>query len=205
MKLRKICLMASAALALASVAVAVPVSSLSGGTRSGTPAKGVWDFAPVAVWSFDLAGNDTLRHVAEPRVSDEGRLYFHDFDRHLSYILDENGTLVGRFAQAGEGPGEVSRYVNCFTSGGRVIVGSMNKLYFFDRDGLFIKSIPNNIFESFPLAFDGDEVMYAGPGALVNLPDGRAAVRKVDIASGQAVIIHEFTMGVDERINFGGV
>lgn len=205
MRSREFFLVASVALAVASVAVADPGSPRSGGTRSGTPADGVWDFAPVPVWSFGLAGNDTLRHVAEPRVSDDGRLYFHDFDRHLSYITDENGTLLGRFAQAGDGPGDVSRYVNCFTSGDRVIVGSMDKLYFFDRDGLFIKSIPNNIFESFPLAFNGDEVMYAGPGALVNLPDGKAAIKKVDIASGQTAIIHEFTMGDDERINFGGV
>jgi hypothetical protein len=205
MRSGKIFRIASVALAAAFVAAAAPVSSRSGESRSGAPVKGGWDFAPVQVWSFGLAGNDTLRHVAEPRISGDGRLYLHDFDRHLSYIIDENGTLVGRFAQAGEGPGEVSRYVNCFTSGDRVIVGSMDKLYFFDRNGLFVKSIPNNIFESFPLAFTGDDIMYAGPGALVNLPDGKAAIRKIDIASGQAAIIHEFTMGADERINFGGV
>ncbi len=184
---------------------AIPGVSHSGTRRSDTPEKGVWDFAPVPVWSFDHTGADTLGRIAEPRVSGDGRLYFHDFDRHISYILDENGALVSTFARAGEGPGYVSRYINCFTLDAGVVVGSMDKLHFFDKNGLFIKSVPNNIFESFPLVFTGGDVMYTAPGALVNLPGGKAAIRRIDTASGEAKIMHEYTLAEDERINFGGV
>ncbi len=169
------------------------------------PLKGEWNFAPAAVWSIDRAGADTLMRPGEPRVSRDGKLYFHDFDRHLSYIVGEKGELLGTFAGMGEGPGLVSRYVNCFTSDGRVIVGAMDKLHFYDSEGRFISSTPNNIFASFPLVFTSDDVFFTGPGALANLPDGKASIRRVNVTSGETKPIHEFTMGPDEQVKFGGV
>ncbi len=169
------------------------------------PLKGEWSFSPAAVWSFDRAGADTLKRPGEPRVSRDGKLYFHDFDRHLSYIVGEKGELLGTFAGMGDGPGLVSRYVNCFTSDNRVIVGSMDKLHFYDPSGRFISSTPNNIFESFPLVFTSDDVFFTAPGALANLPGGKASIRKVNVTSGETKPIHEFTMAADEQIAFGGV
>lgn len=169
------------------------------------PLKGEWDFAPVAVWSIDRAGADTLMRPGEPRVSRDGKLYFHDFGRQLSYIVGEKGELLGTFAGMGDGPGLVSRYVNCFTSDNRVIVGSMDKLHFYDSEGRFISSTPNNIFESFPLVFTSDDVFFTAPGALANLPGGKASIRRVNVTSGETKPIHEFTMGADEQIAFGGV
>jgi hypothetical protein len=178
---------------------------MAGAADPAKPLKGEWNFAPAAVWSIDRAGADTLMRPGEPRVSRDGKLYFHDFDRHLSYIVGEKGELLGTFAGMGDGPGLVSRYINCFTSDGRVIVGAMDKLHFFDLNGHFISSTPNNIFESFPLAFTSDDVFFTAPGALANLPDGKASISKVNVTSGETKPIHEFTMGADEQVKFGGV
>ena len=197
---------AAAAVIFVGMAGAACAGAASPGTSDSTkPLKGEWNFAPAAVWSIDRAGSDTLMRPGEPRVSRDGKLYFHDFDRHLSYIVGEKGELLGTFAGMGDGPGLVSRYVNCFTSDGRVIVGSMDKLHFFDSGGRFISSTPNNIFESFPLVFTSDDVFFTAPGALANLPGGKASIRKVDVTSGETKPIHEFTMGADEQISFGGV
>jgi hypothetical protein len=204
-------LVAAAAAAMAVVLCAGFAGAACAGAASpgaadpAKPLKGEWNFAPAAVWSFDRAGADTLKRPGEPRVSRDGKLYFHDFDRHLSYIVGEKGELLGTFAGMGDGPGLVSRYVNCFTSDNRVIVGSMDKLNFFDLNGLFISSTPNNIFESFPFVFTSDDVFFTGPGALVNLPGGKASIRKVNVTSGETKPIHEFTLRADEQIAFFGV
>lgn len=205
MNLRNLFPAAHRAAAIAGLCAGMVCASDSVAAEPDKPLRGEWDFAPVRVWSFDRAGADSLMRPGEPRVSRDGRLFFHDFDRHVSYIVDENGTLAGTFATAGDGPGMVSRYINCFTSDGRVIVASPDKLHFFDHDGAFVSSMPNNIFESFPLVFTSDEVFFAAPGALANLPGGKASIRRISTAGGEARPIHEFTVGDDEKINFGGV
>ena len=94
--------------------LAIPVMMLLASCAGEKPApvKGVWDFQPEKVWEVGEAGGMALRQPAEPRVSDDGRLYFHDFGLKISFILDERGRTVGRFAEPGTGPGKVSRYMN---------------------------------------------------------------------------------------------
>ena len=124
MNRRAFCRAAYIAAAAAVIFVGMAGAACAGAATPGTsdsvkPLKGEWNFAPAAVWSIDRAGADTLMRPAEPRVSRDGKLYYHDFDRHLSYIVGEKGELLGTFAGMGDGPGLVSRYVNCFTSDGR--------------------------------------------------------------------------------------
>jgi len=191
--------------ATAVLCVGMAAAAYAGTADPNKPAKGEWDFAPVKVWSFDRLGADTLRRPGEPRVAGDGKLIFHDFDKHLSYIVSEKGDLVATFAGMGDGPGLVSRYINCFTSDGRVIVGAMDKLHSYDHNGRFISSFPNNIFESFPLVFTSDDVFFAAPGALVMLPGGKASIRKISTTGGEPTAIHEFTIAAEDQVKFGGV
>ncbi|MEW6368651.1 MAG: hypothetical protein AB1714_28820 [Acidobacteriota bacterium] len=191
--------------AAAVVCAGVAAAAYAGTADSAKPLKGEWDFAPVKVWFFNRAGADTLKRPGEPRVASDGKLYFHDFERHLSYIVDEKGDILGTFAGVGDGPGLISRYINCFTSDCRVIVGSMDKLHCYDHSGLFISTFPNNIFESFPLVFTSDDVFFTAPGALVMLPGGKAAIRKISTTGGEPKTIHEFTIAPEDQTKFGGV
>ena len=53
-----------------------------------------WAFEMEKVWELQQIGEDELLRPGEPRVADDGTLYCHDFERHLSYIIDGDGNAV---------------------------------------------------------------------------------------------------------------
>ncbi|HSG27349.1 MAG TPA: hypothetical protein VLA34_02625, partial [Candidatus Krumholzibacterium sp.] len=179
--------------------------SMSCADRESGPARGVWDFEPEMVWETGRVGGTELKRPAEPRVSPDGVIYFHDFDTKKSMIIDANGEYLGTFAAAGTGPGMVSNYLNCFLSRNEVVVGTPDKLHFFDRQGTFLRSIPNNLFLRFPLAFIDDHIVFMGPGALCNLPECEVTVSRVNLETGAEKEIHRFEVSDDENFRFGGV
>ncbi len=50
------------------------------------------------VGEIQQIAEDQLLRPAGPRIADEGNLYFHYFERHLSYNINGNGKLVSTFA-----------------------------------------------------------------------------------------------------------
>ena len=101
------------------------------------PIKGEWDFRPQKVWEVDKVDDVPFERPSELRASQDEKLYFHNFDRGVSYVFDKDGKLVNSFAKQGTAPSEVSRYINCFLAGDKVVVGSPDKLHFFSEQGLF--------------------------------------------------------------------
>ena len=156
------------------------------------------------VWELQKVGEDELLRPAEPRVADDGTLYFHDFERHLSYIIDGDGRLVGTFAPRGSNEGEVSFYINCFTAGDYVVIGAPDKLHFFTGQGQFLKAVPNNLFVRFPLAFKSENEFWVAPGALGDAPEGLASVTYVNLVSGEETTVHEFSLSDEEKKPTGG-
>jgi hypothetical protein len=156
------------------------------------------------VWEIQQIGEDELLRPAEPRIADDGTLYFRDFDRNLSYIIDGNGKLVGTFAPQGGDEGKVSFYFNCFPAGDQVVICAPDKLHFFTRQGQFVKAIPNNPFVRFPLAFKNENEFWVAPGALGDAPEGKAVVTHVNLASGKETIVHEFALSAEEKKPSGG-
>jgi hypothetical protein len=156
------------------------------------------------VWELQKVGEDELLRPAEPRVADDGTLYFHDFERHLSYIIDGDGGLVGTFAPRGNNEGEVSFYINCFPAGDYVVIGAPDKLHFFTRQGQFLKAVPNNLFVRFPLAFKSENEFWVAPGALGDAPEGLALVTYVDLVSGEETTVHDFSLSDEEKRPTGG-
>jgi hypothetical protein len=163
-----------------------------------TPKKGTWNFNQQKVWEIDKAGNEDFGRPGEPRIGNKDILYLRDFDKKFSYIFDAEGTLLKKFAYEGEN-NEVSRYINCFTFGENVVIGAMDKLLFYTSDGELIKSVPNNIFLRFPLAFMNKSEYLVAPGALTGLPAGIAEITKVNLESGKDEKFAEIKLSEEEK------
>ena len=189
-------------LALSIVGVVLAYGGCTTGSKVTAPQE--WDFAAEKVWEISRIGGDELLRPAEPRIGDDGTLYFHDFERHLSYIVDAQGELIGTFAKRGDGEGEVPFYLNCFPAKDHVVVCGMESLHFFTGQGAFVKSIPNNPFARFPLAFKDGKEFWVAPGALGDVAEGPVAVTHVDLASGEETAVHEFERTDEEKKPTGG-
>jgi hypothetical protein len=176
--------------------------------------RGEWNFKAEKLWETNAAGEDKFLRPAEPRVASDGTVFIHDFERHLSYSFDKDGEFKTAFASMGEGPGEVSRYINCFIAGDRVVVASFNKLYCYDFNGAFIESISNNIFERFPLVFLDHQEFYAsgmrcggegGDGVVLERvgPDGATVIRKYVLSEEEKKVPGMVILGLTPQILLG--
>ena len=163
-----------------------------------------WAFEMEKVWEIQQIGDDELLRPAEPRVADDGTLYYHDFERHLSYIIDGDGKLVSTFAPRGSDEGEVPFYINCFPAGDYVVICAMDAFHFFTKRGRFVKAVPNNLFVRFPLAFKNENEFWVAPGALGDSPGSLAVVTHINLASGEETTIHEFARSDVEKKPTGG-
>ena len=172
--------------------------------ESDTSATREWAFEMEKVWEIQQIGEDELLRPAEPRVADDGTLYYHDFERHLSYIIDGDGKLVSTFASRGSGEGEVPFYINCFPAGDYVVICAMDAFHFFTKQGRFVKAVPNNLFVRFPLAFKNENEFWVAPGALGDAPGSLAVVTHINLASGEETTIHEFARSDEENKPTGG-
>lgn len=175
-----------------------------GGDTSDTSSTQEWAFAMEKVWELRTAGGDSLLRPAEPRIADDGALYFHDFGRHVSYTLDSDGQLVSTFAPRGDSVGAVSFYLNCFPAGDHVVICAPDQLNFYTEQGAFVKAVPNNLFVRFPLAFRSADEFWLAPGALGDSPDGKATVTHVNLMSGQEASVREFMLTDAEKRPSGG-
>jgi len=184
----------------------VVVAVMYGGCvrESDRSASQEWAFEMEKVWEIQQIGEDELLRPAEPRIADDGTLYIHDFERHLSYIVNGDGKLVSSFAPRGDGEGEVSMYLNCFPAGDHVVVCAMDKLHFFTQQGQFVKAVPNNPFVRFPLAFKNENEFWVAPGALGDAPGSTVVVTYVNLTSGAETAVHAFTRSDIETIPTGG-
>jgi hypothetical protein len=190
---------------LLTLATMVVVSILGGfACNSAMSAPSEWTFEMEKVWEIRQIGEDEFLRPAEPRIGDDGTLYIHDFERHLSYIIGGDGKLVGTFAPRGTGEGEVPMYINCFPAGEHVVICAMDKLHFFTKQGQFVKAVPNNPFVRFPLAFRNENEFWVAPGALGDAPGDLAVVTHVNLASGEETTVHEFTRSEVESMPTGG-
>jgi hypothetical protein len=167
------------------------------------PQRGEWDFAPQKIWEVNRAGDTAFGRPAELRVAADGTLYCHDFDQQVSHIFAPDGAYLGAFAPQGDGPGEVSHYLNCFLAGKMVVIGTPTDLHFFTREGAFVRAAANDIFSCFPLVFLSDQVFLCAPGELTNAPEGIARIRKVDLGSGSVEILDELPPPVGDPVSGG--
>lgn len=169
------------------------------------PLKGDWDFRPQKVWEIDNVNETSFERPSELRVSQDEKLYFHDFDRGVSYVFDREGKHVNSFAKQGTEPGEVSRYLNCFLAGDKVVVGAPDKLHFFSEEGFFLKSIPNNLFERFPLIFVNENEFLYNSRIVSDSAETRDRIIRTNLETGEETVFDEFPMTSGEKQAQGGM
>jgi hypothetical protein len=168
------------------------------------PLNGEWDFRPQKVWEVDNVNGVPFERPSELRASNDEWLYFHDFDRRVSYVFDREGKLINSFAKQGTDQGEVDRYLNCFIAGEKVVVGTPGKLHFYSKQGRFIESFENNLFVRFPLLFlDENEFLYA-PQEMGKPQDGQVKIMSFDLRSNQDKSFAEFSVSNAGKSASGG-
>ena len=155
------------------------------------PEKGTWNFNLKKVWEVDQAGTESFRMPAEMRVSKNEEIVFRDFMGNKSFLFDKDGKFIKSFAAGGSEPGQVKRYLNCFSSEENIVIGEPDKLHFYNFKGEYEKSFPNNLFARFPLAFlDKHRFIY-----VEGLPEGKPVLKSLDISSGDESVFYEFPEG----------
>lgn len=168
------------------------------------PLKGEWDFQPQKVWEIDNVNGVPFERPSELRASQGEMLYFHDFDRSVSYAFDKDGKFISSFAKQGAGPGELNRYLNCFIAGDKVVVGSPDKLYYFSAQGSFIKSVANNLFERFPLIFLNENEFLYSPQKMGQPKGEKIPIVSLDLRTGEEKMFDEFSVSIGDRKDSGG-
>lgn len=157
-------------------------------TNPDKPVNGVWDFAPQLLWQVTELEGQALAVPAELRVMTDGTLFFRDFPRDLSFVLDADGNFIRAIAPTGEKPGEISRYANCFPTAGQMAICAMDAIHLFDRNGDFIAAFPNNIFVNFPGVFLNDREFLASSGQVLSRTSGTMEIRRIQLDGGQSEV-----------------
>lgn len=171
------------------------VLALSGQVPSSdTPVKGEWDFHPEKIWEIHQAGNDDFGKIGELLVSSKSRICVRDFQRNISYLFDESGKLIRKFAASGEGNGELSHYLNRFRAGDKIVLASPDKLHFYSPDGTFERATGNNIFQRFPLCFVSEHEFVYAP-SLPMSPVNEKKLVLADIKTGLEKTLADFSGG----------
>jgi len=158
------------------------------------PQKGEWDFKLQKIWEVEGIEQKEFKNPSEMRALEDGTLYFHDFAEGESYIFDAGGRYIKTFARQGKNPGEVSRYINCFVNEERIIIGAPDSLHFFSKEGNFLNSYPNNLFERFPILVLKKNEIFFSIGSLVDARGGNPGIIRIDLQSKEEKLIKEFSV-----------
>jgi hypothetical protein len=165
-------------------------------TNDDSPEKGIWDFKPEKIWEVDKAGINEFGNIAELLVlaskSSQSNIYLRDFTHNISYIFDDSGRFLGSFATQGSGKGEVSRYLNRFSAGNKIVLATPEKLHFYSADGVYVKSFENNVFFRFPLIFFKENEFVYAP-TLPQSPVNQKKLIQFDLNSGKEKLFLDFS------------
>ena len=159
------------------------------------PEKGEHIFKIKKLWQVENAGDEPFGRVARIRVSDKGTIYCYD-DKNLTYyIFNKQGKLIGAFGKRGEGPGEIKRIEQApfFLSGDKIAVQDTDRLHYFSWDGKFIKSVINSRARR-PIFFLNEDEFITAPRNILNIPEGKAEVKQINLKTGEEKVITEFSI-----------
>jgi hypothetical protein len=161
---------------------------------SSSPSKGQWDFELKKIWEIKASEQHPFDRIAEPLVTEDGLLYIRDFKNNVSYIFNAEGTFTGKFAQHGTNPGEITRYINRFCADETIVIGSPDKLHFFSKDGTYIKSYANNLFQRFPILFLNENEFLYGSNQMSDLPSHLSRIYQFNLSTNEEKIVDEFSV-----------
>jgi len=156
------------------------------------PSKGEWRFNPEKIWEISKAGDDDFGRIAELLVTDDHHVCLRDFGKNISYLFDENGHFLKKFAPQGKEDGQLSFYLNRFRAGGKIVLAAPDKLHFFSQDGVFERAVGNNLFLRFPLYFISENEFIYAP-TLPQSPVNEKKLMVFDIGTGKERLLADFS------------
>jgi hypothetical protein len=96
-------------------------------------------------------------HIGKIKKISDG--YFISSDRKELLLFNSDGTFKQKIGQTGSGPGEYSSLSDYDVfKNGNIVILDVNKLIMYDREGVYIKTIPLN-FIAFNIKTVGDDIM----------------------------------------------
>ncbi len=156
------------------------------------PLKGEWDFNAEKVWSVNEVNDTVFARPGQIEVSEDGDVYVHDFKVHVTYMFDSEGKFKKAFGKRGEGPGEVKRHIHSYYVDGKFVAGDVDKLHYFTKDGVFINSVRNNLFQRPPKFFFNENEFVSAPLSVASLPGGKGKIVHYNLKDEKERTIKEF-------------
>jgi hypothetical protein len=167
-----------------------------------SPAKGELNFKLDKIWEIEGAGEEPFARIRQVLAAEEGTVYVYDNKNMHYYIFDKNGKLVRAFGKKGEGPGEIRRIEQAYMTlaGDKLVIGDLGRIHYFDRRGNFIRSkvIARR---NTPVLFLNEHEYITAHLTLLQAPDGKGTIRRIDLQSGTESVIKEFSMFQGGAIN----
>lgn len=168
------------------------------------PLKGNWDFKPEKVWSLSKVGDELFANPRQVMAADDGTVYVYDNKNKRYYIFNSSGELLKAFGKQGEGPGEIKRIqsANFFLVKDKMIIADIDRLHYFSKDGVFIKSKINQNLLKRPVCFLNEDLFISYPFAIPFTEDTTGKIIKYHLKSKQETVIGQFKVfrgGTDRR------
>jgi len=160
------------------------------------PARGEFRFRLNRIWEVESAENDVFAEVRQVLIADDGTVYLYDSKNLRYYIFNKAGRFVRAFGKKGEGPGEIKRLAQAptFLAGDKVIIQDTGRIHYFTREGKYVRSVLNNHQTHRPIIFLNEKEFLSAPRTLLDVPDGKARIRKINLETGEEKVITEFSL-----------
>lgn len=166
---------------------------LNAAIQEDSPSRGEYNFPLEKIWETDAAGDMLLGSITNIWIADDGTVYCYDRKNLKYFIFDSNGTLLRAFGKKGEGPGEIRRIEQAplYMINNTLIIMDTGKLHYFDYTGNYLKSIVYSQ-RGRPNLFLNENEFIVSPRTVLDIPQGKGTIRKVNLVTKKRVIIKEF-------------
>lgn len=165
-------------------------------TNKDKPAKGEYVFPLEQVWQLDGVGEKPFSRVVEIPVSDAGYVYCRDLKNKEYYAVSPDGKYLATFGTPGEGPGEVkqSGQASIAVVGDKVVIEGTDKILYFDKNGKYLRSQPNNSGARPPVIYLNEDEFISAPRTIQGTSKGKAQMKHVNLKTGTEKVLTDFSV-----------
>ncbi len=160
------------------------------------PEKGTGTFHISELWQVSEGEGNPFGNLSRGiLVSKDGILCCLDDKLERFFLFDKDGKLIKGFGKKGEGPGEIKffRQASLYNAGDKIAIQDLDRIHYFDWNGNFIESIPNQRPRS-PILFLNRYEFITAPNNILAVPGGIAEVKLVNLKTGKEKLITKFSI-----------